>query len=113
MAFTHTKKVDTESFIKARIRNRIRIRSQMSGSGSDQKGLDPTGSGSATLDTTHCKPSDAEWQTVLHMQPTSAGPGTLCRIFHAGNVKISSTLIHFLMFGTPEANQYDLLSDKF
>jgi hypothetical protein len=45
MAFTHTKKVDTESFIKAR----IRIRSQTSGS--DQKGPDPTGSrsGSATL----------------------------------------------------------------
>jgi hypothetical protein len=46
----HTpKKVDTESFIKARIR--IRIRSQTSGSGSrsDQKGPDPTGSGSATL----------------------------------------------------------------
>jgi hypothetical protein len=36
MAFTHTKKVDTESFIKARIRNRIRIRSQTSGSGSDR-----------------------------------------------------------------------------
>jgi hypothetical protein len=49
MAFTHTKKVDTESFIKARIR--IRIRSQTSGFGSDQKGPDPTGSisGSATL----------------------------------------------------------------
>jgi hypothetical protein len=46
MAFTHTKKVDTESFIKAR----IRIRSQTSGSGSDQKVPDPTGSG--TLVTT-------------------------------------------------------------
>jgi hypothetical protein len=45
MAFTHTKKDDTESFIKARIRNRIR--SKTSGSGSDQKGPDPTGS--ATL----------------------------------------------------------------
>jgi hypothetical protein len=32
MAFTHTKKVDTESFIKARIRNRIRIRPKRSGS---------------------------------------------------------------------------------
>jgi hypothetical protein len=42
MAFTHTKK---GSFIKAR----IRIRSQTSGSGSDQKGPDSTGSGSATL----------------------------------------------------------------
>jgi hypothetical protein len=49
MAFTHTKKVDTESFIKARIRIRKRVRSQMSGSGSDQKGPDPTGSESATL----------------------------------------------------------------
>jgi hypothetical protein len=51
MAFTHTKKVDIKSFIKARmrIRNRIQIRSQTSGSGSDQKGPDPTGSGSATL----------------------------------------------------------------
>jgi hypothetical protein len=47
MAFTHNNKVDTESFIKARIR--IWIRSQTSGSGSDQKGPDPTGSGSATL----------------------------------------------------------------
>jgi hypothetical protein len=37
MAFTHTKKVYTESFIKARIRT----------SGSDQKDPDPTGS--ATL----------------------------------------------------------------
>jgi hypothetical protein len=45
MAFTYTRKVDTESFIKAR----IRIRSQTSGSGSDHKGLDPTGSRSATL----------------------------------------------------------------
>jgi hypothetical protein len=45
MAFIHTKKVDKESFIKAR----IRIRSQTSGSGSDQQGPDPTGSGSATL----------------------------------------------------------------
>jgi hypothetical protein len=45
MAFTHTKKVNTESFIKAR----IRIRSQTSGSGFDKKGPDPTGSGSATL----------------------------------------------------------------
>jgi hypothetical protein len=43
MAFTLTKKVDIGSFIKAR----IRIRSQTSGSGSDQKGPDPTGS--ATL----------------------------------------------------------------
>jgi hypothetical protein len=43
MAFTHTKQVYIESFIKAR----IRIRSQTSGS--DQKGPDPTGSGSATL----------------------------------------------------------------
>jgi hypothetical protein len=43
MAFKHTKKVDTEPFIKAK----IRIRSQTSGS--DQKGTDPTGSGSATL----------------------------------------------------------------
>jgi hypothetical protein len=57
MAFTHTKKVDIGSFVKARIRirnrirNRIRIRSQTSRSGSDQKGPDPTesGSGSATL----------------------------------------------------------------
>jgi hypothetical protein len=32
MAFTHTKKVDTELFIKARIQFRIRIRSQTSGS---------------------------------------------------------------------------------
>jgi hypothetical protein len=47
MAFTHTKKVYIGSFIKAR----IQIRSQTSGSGSDQKGPDPTGSvsGSATL----------------------------------------------------------------
>jgi hypothetical protein len=45
MAFIHTKKVDIESFIKAR----IRIRSHTSGSGSDQKGPDSTGSGSATL----------------------------------------------------------------
>jgi hypothetical protein len=51
MAFTHTKKVDTESFIQARIR--IRIRSQTSGSGSDQKGPDPPGSGSATLAVAH------------------------------------------------------------
>jgi hypothetical protein len=43
MAFTHTKKVKIGIFLKAR----IRIRSQMSGS--DQKGSDPTGSGSATL----------------------------------------------------------------
>jgi hypothetical protein len=47
MAFTHTKKVDTESYIKARIRNRIR--SQTSGSGSDQKGPDPTGSGTLLM----------------------------------------------------------------
>jgi hypothetical protein len=46
MAFTHTKKVDIESFIKARIRNRIR--SQTSGSGSDHKGPDP--------DPQHCWP---------------------------------------------------------
>jgi hypothetical protein len=51
MAFTHTKKVYIESFIKARIRIRIRNRSQTSGS--DQKGSDPTGSGSATLVTTY------------------------------------------------------------
>jgi hypothetical protein len=43
MAFTHTKKVDIGSFIKAG----IRIWSQTSGSGSDQKDPDPTGS--ATL----------------------------------------------------------------
>jgi hypothetical protein len=47
MAFTHTKKVETESFIKSRIR--IRIRSQTSGSRSDQKGSDPAGSGFASL----------------------------------------------------------------
>jgi hypothetical protein len=51
MAFIHTKKVDVESFIKAQIRIRNRIRSQTSGSGSvsDQKGPDPTGSGFTTL----------------------------------------------------------------
>jgi hypothetical protein len=38
MAFTHTKKVYTESFIKGR----IQIRYQTSGSGSDQKGPDTT-----------------------------------------------------------------------
>jgi hypothetical protein len=37
MAFTHTKKVDTESFVKAR----IRIRSQTSGSGSSPRRSDP------------------------------------------------------------------------
>jgi hypothetical protein len=36
MAFTHTRKVDAESFIKARIRIRIQNRSQTSGSGSDR-----------------------------------------------------------------------------
>jgi hypothetical protein len=41
MAFTHTEKVDTESFFKARIRNRIRSQT----SGSDKKGTDPTGYG--------------------------------------------------------------------
>jgi hypothetical protein len=46
MAFTHTKKVDIESFMKARIQNRIR--SQTSGSGSDQKGP-----GYATLPVMH------------------------------------------------------------
>jgi hypothetical protein len=40
MAFTHTKKVYT---VKAKIRIRFQT------SGSDQKGPDPTGSGSATL----------------------------------------------------------------
>jgi hypothetical protein len=45
MAFSHTKKVETELFIKVR----IRIRSLTSGSGSDHKGPDPTGSGSTTL----------------------------------------------------------------
>jgi hypothetical protein len=49
MAFKHTKKVDTESFIKARIRIRIRSQTSRSGSGSDQKVPDPTGSGYATL----------------------------------------------------------------
>jgi hypothetical protein len=47
MDLTNTKKVDIGSFIKARIR--IRIRSQTFGSGSDHKGPDPTRSGSATL----------------------------------------------------------------
>jgi hypothetical protein len=52
MAFTHTKKVYMGSFLKAR----IRIRSHKSGSGSrsDQKGPDPTGSGSATLQRALC-----------------------------------------------------------
>jgi hypothetical protein len=50
MAFTHTKIVDTGSFIKVR----IRIRNRFQTSGSDQKGLDPTGSGSATLVNTVC-----------------------------------------------------------
>jgi hypothetical protein len=63
MAFTHTKKVDIESFIMARIR--IRIRSQTSGSGSDQKGPDPTGSGSATLinikTTLYCNKKNYLW----------------------------------------------------
>jgi hypothetical protein len=43
MAFTHTKKVYIESFIKAT----VWIRSQMSGSA--LRGLDPTRSGSGTL----------------------------------------------------------------
>jgi hypothetical protein len=46
MDFTHTKKVDVDSFIRT---DRIRIRFQTSESGSDQNGPDPTGSGSATL----------------------------------------------------------------
>jgi Reverse transcriptase (RNA-dependent DNA polymerase) len=41
MAFTHTKKVDIESFIKARIRIRSQKSVSGSGSGSDQKGPDP------------------------------------------------------------------------
>jgi hypothetical protein len=45
LAFTHSKKVEIRSFIRAR----IRIRSQATRSGSDQKRLDLTGSGSATL----------------------------------------------------------------
>jgi hypothetical protein len=45
MAFTQTIKVKIGSFLKAR----IRIWSQTSGSGSDQKGPDLTGSGSPTL----------------------------------------------------------------
>jgi hypothetical protein len=45
MVFTHTIKVKIGSFLKAR----IQIRSQTSEFGSDQKGLDPTGSESATL----------------------------------------------------------------
>jgi hypothetical protein len=47
IAKTHTKKVKIGSFIKAGIRIRNRIQSLTSGSGSDQKGPDPTGS--ATL----------------------------------------------------------------
>jgi hypothetical protein len=42
MAFTHIKKVNVGPFIKARIR--IRSQTSKSGSGSDQKGPDPTGS---------------------------------------------------------------------
>jgi hypothetical protein len=43
MAFSHTKNFYTESFIKAR------IRIQTSGSGSDQKGPDPTDPAPQTL----------------------------------------------------------------
>jgi hypothetical protein len=47
MAFTPTKKVKIRSFLKARIW--IQIRSQTSGSGSDQRGQYPTRYGSVTL----------------------------------------------------------------